>query len=192
LYTIVAGAFLPVRHEVVERFLKILRMSFVHKLCSLVILLAILSAGGCSNLHGSGSNNYTPKKFDLVIASESEILDAAYEALLEVYPYTLFFPLLSQQPGYYWRLEYWDIDPYYDYNSRPGQQYEFRLKKSHGYTPDGTLMSGYRYEIISYGMGYINDIKELHHLDIVFRSELFQRHIESIEVAEMVSINRDN
>lgn len=162
-------------------------MSYGPKLCSLVVLLAIMSASGCAGLPDS-SKSYTPKTFELVIASESDILDAAYEALLEVYPYTLFLPLLSNQPGYYWRLNYWDIDPYYD--NRPGQQYEFRLKKSHGYTPDGTLVSGYQYEIISYGMGYINDMTELHHLDIVFRSELFKRHIERVEVAETVSLSQ--
>jgi hypothetical protein len=170
-----------------------------------------VSVVGCASVQES-ARHYEPKKFDIIVASESEILDAAYEALLEVYPYALFFPLLTQQPGYYWSLEYWEIDPYYHfptsdrydsghfdrwtinpyYNNHPNNQYEFRLKKTHGFTKDGDLMQGYQYEIISYGMDYINDINELHHLDIVFRSELFKRHIDRIEVAEMVSINRNN
>lgn len=163
-------------------------MSSVTNFRHLLVALITVGVVGCANLQDSESN-YQPKKFDLIIASENDILDAAYEALLEVYPYALFFPLLTQQPGYYWSLDYWEIDPYYDF--RPANQYEFRLKKTHGFTKDGNLMLGYQYEIISYGIGYINDINELHHLDIVFRSELFKRHIEQIEVAELVSINTD-
>lgn len=183
-------------------------MSYVTKIRHLLVALAVAGVVGCASVQDSASN-YQPKKFDLIIASENDILDAAYEALLEVYPYALFFPLLTQQSGYYWRLESWEIDPYYHfppsnqyysplrerwefdpyYDNRLTNQYEFRLKKTHGFTKDGNLLQGYQYEIISYGLGYINDINELHHLDIVFRSELFKRHIDRVEVAEAVSIS---
>lgn len=153
-------------------------MSRIKKSLRLIIVLAPLILAGCA------SSPYEPEKYYLVIASKEDILDAAYEAMLEVYPYTLFFPLMSQQPGYYWRLDYWDRDPYYD----PGinDQFEFRLEKSLGFTPEGSIITGYRYTIVSYGLGYVNDFSELHHLDLVFRSELFKRRIERIEVEEVL------
>lgn len=121
---------------------------------------------------------YQPEKFELIIASESDVLDAAYEALLELYPYTLFLPLLTQQPGFYWRTDAFDF--------KANNQFEIRFEESLGMTKDGSIILGYRYSILSYGNEYINDLTNLHDLDIVFRDELFKRHIERIEVEEVL------
>ncbi|WP_455203032.1 hypothetical protein [Kaarinaea lacus] len=130
------------------------------------------------------AKEYQPERFPLVVGSEEEILDAAYEALLEVYPYSLFMPLLTQQPGFYWETYWWDFN--FSYDRSLNNQFELKLEESLGLTPEGSIILGYRYSILSYGRGYINDITELHHLDTVFRSELFKRGIETIEVEEVI------
>ena len=149
-----------------------------------IVLLIVLNVVGCATSQHP-TNIYEPEKFYLVVASEEDILAAAQEALLEVYPYTLFLPLLTQQPGFYWETNGWDME-YIDYDSRPNNQFELRLEQSLGLTEEGSIISGYRYQIISYGNGFINDITEIHYLDIVFRSELFKRKIERIKVEELL------
>lgn len=157
------------------------------------IILILCNPLGCAT---SIHKIYQPEKFDLIIASEEDILDAAYEAMLELYPHSLFLPLLSSQSGYYWHAEEYCLVGYiyfYEYTIdeeffyiRKNCQFEIRFEESLGLTQGGSIIMGYRYFILSYGNAYINDQTNMHDLDIVFRDALFKKGIEKIEVEEVL------
>lgn len=159
-------------------------------------LFVLFVLPGCASLPVQEDN--TPKRFDLIVASEDQILDTVYDVMLDLFPNDIFFQNQGSDPGYSWQPRvYWEHSfsyplpighrdrHEYDYwVSGPGQ-FNFTIKESLGLTDSGSIIMGYRYSIWSFNGIYINDDTHAHYLDLLFRDELFKRGITKLSVSQV-------
>ena len=177
------------------------------KFLTMWIIVALTSCivSACASVIKS-ENDLLFEEFDLLPASKQNLMDAAYQSLQELYPYSLIMPVPS--PGIGYTVDVHDaldfpLFPFFPPINAFPRHIEIHFKQSLGRTLEGSIITGFRYAIYSYPStggfttighpyhdvgidGYINDLTNMHDLDIVFRSELFKRRIEPVTVTAVM------
>jgi len=143
-------------------------------------------------------NNELFREFKILVSNQHEILDAAYQTLLYLYPSSLIMPIVgSESEGFVVDVESWDLE-LFEFNRimgfgpvwEPSYGYQVRMQFSQtlGRTENGSIVTGYRYSITTIPRGltlfYIDEGS--YDIDLVFRSMLMKYRIPSIYVTHVV------
>jgi len=172
---------------------------FPIKLAMALIFILVLNA--CANLPKQAhsiDNNELFREFNILVSSEQEILQAAYQTLISLYPSSLIIPITGGgSPGYSVDVESLDLDLYpfrqtlgFETFWEPayGYQVRFQFDQTMGRTPLGSIVTGFRYSITTIPRGnvlfFIDDGS--YDIDVVFRSELMKHHIPNLIVTKVV------
>jgi hypothetical protein len=139
----------------------------LHRLSTLGILTAtFLALAGCStgysSLRGSSGDAY-----ELIVADEQTILDAAAQAIQNRFPETAISSLAGREKGYTFYTQ-----PFLDRTT-----YKFMIVKANGITASGQPVAGYYYSIHSYGTQFFVEQRYVEPLKSEFERILGQRGV---------------
>ena len=167
--------------------------------CLLFILsFSIASCGSPASRHTVIDANTLFQEFNILVSNKQDVMDAAYQTLLYLYPTSLIMPIAgTDSSGYVVDVESLDLD-LYPFNQQlgfgpvwePSYGYQVRLQfeQTLGRTRLGSIVTGYRYSITTIPRGlnlfYIDDGSD--DIDVVFRSMLMKYRIPSIFVTRVV------
>jgi hypothetical protein len=131
-------------------------------ICCIFPLFLISCATDYSSLRGGGADTY-----ELIVADEQTILDAALEAIQNRFPDTAISNLAGREKGYTFYTQ-----PLLDRTT-----FKFTLTKASGTTQDGKIVTGYSYSIRSYGTQFFVEDRYVEPLKAEFQRILVKKRI---------------
>jgi hypothetical protein len=107
---------------------------------ALSVLIVILS--GCATTYSSLKGNSTGSTgYELIIAAENDVLDAAYDAIQNRFPGTIISTLAGKERGF----------TFYTQPALDRTTYKFLVEKATATIEDGKTVTGYYYSIYAQG-----------------------------------------
>ncbi len=104
-----------------------------------VLLLVMLT--GCATQYDSLKIGGEAATYELIVAEEQDILDAAYEAIKNRFPDTIISGLAGNEKGFTFYTQ-----PLLDRTT-----YKFLIERTEGITSDGKSIPGYHYSVYAQG-----------------------------------------
>ncbi len=135
---------------------------------ALIILSMVLP--GCatktmySSLKGVSSDSIA---YELIIADERDVLDAAYDAIQNRFPETAISPLAGKEKGF----------TFYTQPALDRTTYKLVIEKAVATTQDGKTVTGYYYSIYSHGTQFLVESRYIEPLIQEFHRMLKRRHV---------------
>lgn len=132
---------------------------------SVVVVFSLSIVCACTPPPRTVISEGEPKSYELVIAKELDVLDAASAAIRSCFPEVIISSLTGKEKGF-------------AYNIRPSEDrptYKFLINKSYGVSPDGNDIVGYRYSIYADGQLLSDESAEINPLITEFKKALTDR-----------------
>lgn len=126
---------------------------------SFIILLLVLPA--CSVKYSS-FDNPTDGSYELIVAEEKAVLNAAYEAIQRQFPKTIITSLAGNEKGFSFYTQ-----PLLDRTT-----FKFAIEEAQGSTGDSKIIAGYFYSIFAQGSQFFVGSRYIEPLKDDFRDTL--------------------
>jgi len=136
-----------------------------------LLFLIVAIVLGCATTHSSLGKR-TSKGIELIAASESEVLSAAFEAISQKFPAAYIQKLSDYQTGFSWFHK-----PFLDKTT-----FKFKLLEGKGFTVDGVEVVGFSYSIDTIGSQFAVNARYVQPLIKEFKAILSKRSIGKVYV----------
>ncbi len=138
---------------------------------SLLVFIVILS--GCSTTYSSlKSDNTGTTGYELIIADEHDVLDAAYDAIQNRFPGTIISALAGGEKGFTFYTQ-----PFLDRTT-----YKFLIEKATTTAQDGKTVTGYYYSIYAQGNQFFVESRYVEPLIEEFKRMLKKKGVTLVSV----------
>lgn len=140
---------------------------------TLVVFVAILSGCATTTTYSSLKGDNTGSTgYELIIADEHDVLDAAYDAIQNRFPGTIISALAGQEKGF----------TFYTQPALDRTTYKLLIEKATAPAQDGKTVTGYYYSIYSQGTQFFVESRYIEPLIQEFKRMLKKRGVTFISV----------